>query len=281
MRRMQLKRIPTLVVLDLLLLAGCLAIGPLLPLQEAAAQGITARVVDEQSRAAVVGATATLLTADSTAITQGTTGPDGFFQVSAPELGTYLLRVEMLGYSSQTRSVVVRETQTSIPAFVLEVSAIAMDTLEVEASRGGIRPPGVVGFARPSHLISGERMATLEKSGASFLSATRTLGAGLRFKSVKVGERSYTCIESTRSLGGRGCNMVAIILDGVDTGLTGDAALRYVHYLHVYDLESMEYYSPVEAGFRFGMRASARGALVLWTRGRGPHQSKARGGGGR
>jgi hypothetical protein len=280
-RWIQLKRVATPVGLNLLLVAGFLAIGSLLPLQEGAAQGVTARVVDEQSRTAVVGATATLLTADSTAVAQNTTGPDGFFQVSAPEPGTYLLRVEMLGYSSQTRSVVVRETQTSLPAFVLEVSAIAMDTLEVEASRSGIRPPGVVGFSRPSHLISGERMATLEKSGASFLSAARSLGAGLRFRSVKVGERSYTCIESSRRASGRGCNMVAIIVDGVDTGLSGDAALRYVHYLNVYDLESMEYYTPVDAGFRYGMRASARGALVLWTRGRGPHQSKARGGGDR
>jgi hypothetical protein len=177
--------------------------------------------------------------------------------------------------------VVIREADATLPAFVLEVSAIPMDTLQVETSRGGVRQPGVVGFGRPSHLISGERMATLEKSGTSFLSAARGLGAGLRFRSVKVGERSYTCIESSRRTSGRGCRMVAIILNGVDTGLTGDAALRYVEHLNVFDLESMEYYTPVDAGFRFGMRASALGALVLWTRGRGPHVSKARGGGSR
>jgi hypothetical protein len=36
-----------------------------------------------------------------------------------------------------------------------------------------------------------------------------------------------------------------------------------------------------EAGTLFGMEAGANGALVLWTRGRGPHRSPQRNGGGR
>jgi len=40
--------------------------------------------------------------------------------------------------------------------------------------------------------------------------------------------------------------------------------------------ESIEFFTPAEAGNRFGMTASATGALVLWTRGRGPHVSESR-----
>jgi hypothetical protein len=42
------------------------------------------------------------------------------------------------------------------------------------------------------------------------------------------------------------------------------------------DYESIEYLTPVEAGHRYGMQASAKGAIVIWTRGRGPNASVAR-----
>jgi hypothetical protein len=58
--------------------------------------------------------------------------------------------------------------------------------------------------------------------------------------------------------------MVAIIVDGVDTGLSGAEAMEFVHDLHLQGWESVKYLSPVDAGFRYGLRASARGALVPW-----------------
>ena len=73
--------------------------------------------------------------------------------------------------------------------------------------------------------------------------------------------------------------MVAIIIDGVDTGMDGEEALRFVRALQVRDFESLEFLSQLDAGVRYGLRAGDRGALLLWTRGIGPHQSKARGGG--
>lgn len=105
-----------------------------------------------------------------------------------------------------------------------------------------------------------------------------------------VGERSYPCVESGRGpvsfRGGRSetCNLVAIVIDGLDTGLGQDPgsmreALRFIESLDVADYESVEYLSSVRAGFRYGMHASAQGALVLWTRGSGPHRSEGRGGG--
>jgi hypothetical protein len=42
------------------------------------------------------------------------------------------------------------------------------------------------------------------------------------------------------------------------------------------NIESFEYLSPVEAGQQYGLDASANGALVIWTRGRGPHKSPDR-----
>ena len=256
--------------------------------QAGGAQEIRARVVDEQSRSGMGGAMVLLLSPDSNEVARATAGPDGFFTLLAPAPGKYLLQVEELGYETVTRSVTAGEGQSLIPAFVLRVTAIPLDTLQVEASRGEVTPQGVVGFSRSTYLLAGERMAELERTGISFTSVVRELGAGLRFRGVKVGDRSYTCIESTRKTqsfrGGGGssgdCDMLAIILDGVDTGLDGVDALRFVAYLHVSDYESVEYLTSVDAGTRYGLRASARGALVLWSRGHGPHRSHARSGGG-
>ena len=94
--------------------------------------------------------------------------------------------------------------------------------------------------------------------------------------------RRYTCIESRRGGGGgRSCNMVAIVIDGVSIYMKdAQAVLIFVSSLNLHHFESMEYLSPVDAGTRYGLDASARGALVLWHRGMGPYRSEARGGGG-
>ncbi len=268
-----------------------------LAVQKGNSQEMRARVVDEASRSGVSDATVTLLAADSTVLVRTTTGPEGFFRLSAPATGAYLIRVECLGYAMQTRSVDLGEGDAMIPAFVLQAETVQLDTLQVEARRGGVTPQGVVGFSRPSYLLAGERMATLERAGVSFPGAVRQLAAGLRIRDAKLGERSYTCIESHRHVASfmsdftrlsasrtdpnkTDCQMVAIIIDGVETQMDDVAALRFVKGLHLYDYESIEYLSPVDAGTRYGLQASDRGALVLWTRGSGPHKNEARGGGG-
>ena len=68
------------------------------------------------------------------------------------------------------------------------------------------------------------------------------------------------------------CNPVTLILDGVSVG---DPFLGLRSFA-LADVESIEYYTPVEAGYRFGLDASANGALVIWTRGRDPHRSQGR-----
>lgn len=74
--------------------------------------------------------------------------------------------------------------------------------------------------------------------------------------------------------------MVAIVVDGVNTGLRDRAAMLYLRSLDLLQFESIQYLSPMEAGFRYGLDAGERGALVLWTRGFGPFASEAREGGG-
>jgi hypothetical protein len=66
------------------------------------------------------------------------------------------------------------------------------------------------------------------------------------------------------------------VVDGV---MLGDGSSEFLYQLQAYDVESIQYLPPVEAGLKYGMQASAHGAIEIWTRGKGPHRSDERTGG--
>lgn len=244
------------------------------------AQVLKVRVVDEPTRLGIGSAAVTLLRDDRT-VAQAMSDTLGFFSVSISSSGIYVFRVEALGYIQNTREVELDvRSLVTMPAFVMQPRALALDSLVVTA-RANTRDPNV-GFARRSQMLVGERIAALRSSGLWLESAIRQLN-GLRVKSLG---RGALCVESTRAhmsmtrmpqgypggtrqsnLASR-CNMVVVIVNDLpepDPDWLTSATLD--------NFESVEYYSPVEAGFRYGLEASARGALVFWTRGRGPHKT--------
>jgi hypothetical protein len=84
------------------------------------------------------------------------------------------------------------------------------------------------------------------------------------------------CIESVRPAISRiinrpPCEMVEVFLDGVSIGLAPDLLMN----LPMMDVESIEFLHPLQAA-RWGYDASLYGALVIWTRGRGPHARRER-----
>lgn len=265
---------------------GALLCGLLVSAGDAAAQQVRGRVVDEAQRAPLADAAVTVMTADSASVASTTTGADGFFFVDLDEPGSYLVRVAHPGYGPVVREVELGAELRTVPAFVLEDRVIPLEGVDVEVERGAVGERNSVAGRRAS-ILAGGRLAELEENGVSFVSAVRNLTAGVRVRNVMVGERSLPCIESGRgpsSMGGSGggaCRMVSIIIDGVDVGTSGlppDDAVLYLRSLDagVRQWESIEYLSPVEAGSRYGLEAGTRGALVLWSRGRGPHRSSAR-----
>jgi hypothetical protein len=235
------------------------------------------RVVDEPTRLGIGSATLTVLS-DERTVTSVVSDTLGFFFVSLAATGKYVFRVEALGYVMDTREVEVDlQAPPTIAAFVLRPEALKMNTLVVTGP-GSTRDPNV-GFARRSQMLTGARIAELRARAFSLESAIRQL-SGLRVRSLG---RGMLCVESTRALmsfgnlsqpGGptrpavNSCKMVVVVVNDIpetDSDWLTSATLDV--------FESVEYYSPAEAGFRYGLEASARGALVLWTRGRGPHKA--------
>jgi hypothetical protein len=236
--------------------------------------------VEERNRTPVTGTWVSLLRTDSTLVDRAFSDAWGFFQLRAPESGTYVLRAERDGYDTQTRQINLAGTgEISIPAFVLISNVITLDKIDIGASRGKISDPPVdaVGFRRASHVAAGTRMRDYDRAGVSPFAVALSLGAGLRVRSVLVGSKWIQCIESSRRItdmnSDGGCNPVVVVLNGAPIM---DPIEYLERHVQVADLESMEYLPPAEAGMRYGLDASARGALILWTRGSGPYKSAER-----
>lgn len=241
---------------------------------------IRARVVDEEQRSPVQGAEVLLLTEDSIRLARAVTGEDGFFELTADRSEPVLLSIRHLAFEPLTARITPGDGEP-LPAFVLRPVVIPVEGIEVRVDRDDPEDPESVpaierSVGRSAHVLAGSRLANLEEVGASFEAAVRQLGAGVRVRSMG----SLTCVQAGRLGGGGGCNMVAIVVDGVNTGLRDRAAMLYLRSLDLLQFESIQYLSPMEAGFRYGLDAGERGALVLWTRGFGPYASGAREGGG-
>lgn len=268
-------------IAKLVILMACLPVPLGLLPSSVEAQQIRGRVVDEQTRQAVPGAVVSILRADSTVVTRAEAGTDGFFTIHLADPGSYVIGVESVGYWPLRRAIEVGAEDMLVPALVLTSQAIQLDSVGVEVEGGVAIERGVVGFARASHVVAGERLAMLERQGIRFPSAIRDLGAGLRVREwIDRFGVPHLCVESNRrimSMGGGGgsegnCDWVALVIDGIPIGNEELTARS----LNLQDFESVEFFTPVEAGNRFGLRASSTGALVLWTRGRGPHVSEER-----
>jgi hypothetical protein len=173
----------------------------------------------------------------------------------------------------------VGASDLTVPAFVLRAHAIALDPIHAAVASG--RDAAVTGVGRTTQVAAGTRLARLEQFGVSMMSVIRTLnGPRTREYRERTGKRRV-CVESARAVTDvdltarwstieesvNECNWIALVIDGI----TIEDPELLMRTLNPRDFESVEYFSPGEAGSLFGLRASASGALVLWTRGRGPH----------
>jgi hypothetical protein len=242
----------------LMLLAGASA---------AAGQQVTGRVVDDPNRRGVAGAEVSLVASAGGQHAQAVTDREGFFVLRAPGPGDFRIIVIHPGYYRDERDVRVAGDLTRLPAFVQTADVVALEAITAAARRSAIEHATAGTFSRPSHIISGERMANLERVGASPTSAVLQF-TGIRVRETRDGRgRSVLCVESTRAMVGLGaarsglwsCNWLTIVLDG----MTVQDPEPFFRTLNMQHFESIEYLPPGGAGFRYGMDAGASGALAL------------------
>lgn len=192
------------------------------------------------------------------------------------------------GYAEHRQPVYVRASDQTIPAIVLKTQVIELDGIRADATGRRAAAERAAGFRREAHVAAGARMADLERHGVTPVNAIRELGPLRVFTFMTPQGRTRTCIESIRRMdvlsdrqrrpygAGRGeediCQWVIVVIDDVVIS-DPETMLRS---LKLQDFESVEYVAPVDAGFRYGPDASSLGAVVLWSRGLGPHVSADR-----
>jgi hypothetical protein len=245
----------------------------------AAAQDIRGRVVDDASRQGIGRVEVTLVDTAGGQIAQMLTGADGFFTLRAPRAGDYRLVIVHPGFAREERAVRMAGAALTVPAFVLKAEAVVLDAVTADAQRSATAAAEAT-FSRSSFVLAGSRMARLEQVNASPTAVMRDF-AGVRVREWqdRTGKR-ILCVESTRHLpslmnaqqGTPACEWITIVLDGV-TIQDPEATFRT---FSIHQFESIEYVPPGDGGHRYGMQAGATGAIVLWTRSKGPHVSPER-----
>ena len=254
-----------------------LAYAALTSMQPLQAQEIRGRVVDDATRQALVNATVTLVGPDSAVLQRVGTDANGFFRLVPKSSGQYEIVIELIGYAKDRRAVNFEGTALVVPAFVLRAEAVPLKPVEATGAAAA-NSEKTVGFSRSSMILAGSKMRTLEEHGIPFKSAVLETGS-VQVKEYYARGQLVLCIQSTRRMASfsapaGGCAWPVIVLDGV-TLQPGDAE-KIVRHLSVPELESIEFLPPVEAAQRYGMNAAANGALVMWSRGRGPYRDAAR-----
>lgn len=251
------------------------------------AQQINGRVVDEPARRGIADMMVIVLREDSAVVRTVTTDAQGFFQARTGP-GRFTVVVQGIGYAPAQRAVTVGSNDLTIPAIVLEIDAVELDSVSATTRRAPAVAP--VGFARAAHILAAEKLADLDRRGVTLLHALRQFnGLHIRQMRDETGHNRL-CVEARRAiqplraetLATRSrlrrnvqqirCEWIVVVIDG----LVSSDPEPILRAQGLTDYESVEFASPVDAGMRWGIEASSRGALVLWSRGRGPHVSSGR-----
>ncbi len=209
----------------------------------------------------------------------------GNFRFDDLQKGSYVFQVERLGYDRASQPVgvpagasVVVELRTAPRAITLDALVVRATTAETRSARAATQAP---------HVVAGADMRLADLRAASvteLLSQIPSLRVQEGRFETSDGVEYGVCVQSSRALQRfvvpeqettlPWCEMLAIVIDGVATV----RGAEMLNTMGVWQIESIEFLPPMSA-FRWGERAALNGALVIWSRGRGPYLDSKRGGG--
>jgi hypothetical protein len=206
----------------------------------------------------------------------------GRFRFTGVEAGEVAFQVHRLGYDWQSERIEVAPGARMVVELRATPRAVALDAVVVRATSAEARMAR--GATQAPRVISGLRLREAEDR-------TALLGDVVReFPSLQIREGRFEttdgveyglCVESARAMHRYAvleqqtslpwCEMIAVVVDGAP--VIRGAEMLFT--LPLWQLESIEFLPPLGA-IRWGERAAINGALVIWTRGRGPHRGERR-----
>jgi hypothetical protein len=250
---------PTIGLLLLFFLFGSIA-------RPAKAQTIVGRLLDAQNDRPIMLGYVTLLTEGGDRVTWVLADEEGYFRLTAPEPGSYMIYGESLGYRSSVEGPFLLGEDQNIPAeFRLDPMPIVLDSLRVVAESK--RPSLVLtGFYEREeqglgHFVGPDEI--LEKFEARYITDFLWGVPGVRLmpRNNLAGTGYVPMMRSAATL--RGYCLPEVYLDGIPQ----PEASELDDFLTPWNIEGIEVYRGAsEVPPRFTSAGSSCGAILLWSR---------------
>jgi hypothetical protein len=230
------------------------------PAQEVPTGSVGGVVVDEASGLPVSGVIVRLA-----GLPPVLTDDDGVFLVRGIPAGSRPLTLEHLAYGTHTRRVAVPAggelaVELSISTKAIELAPLLVETLtELEQRR-----------ISSGHSMNEVGEAEIDVAARAGMTLGQLIQQSMPGVVVRAGRGGFTCVSyrAVRTDAARGCNGVAVVLDGVPV-----SAPEYIlASLSLQDIARLEMMSPGQAGVTYGMRAG-QGLLLIETK-RGQSRSQ-------
>jgi hypothetical protein len=201
------------------------------------------------------------------------TGSDGGFSLGDVPPGTYTMEVEHIGYGTRTETVEIARGDADDLEIRLPAEALAIEGVEVEVRSRRLG----AGRARGTRQDVMTRAEIARYAGAGNVGDLARRFPGVTSRPIYHANSALEagiCIEAPARDILRGameadeCRSLLIVVDGMP--MPGETGAAYLSSLPLHQIESIEYFNAIEARPRYGGRAGY-GALVIYTRGNGPH----------
>ena len=256
----RLPRGSSLLAAPLVALALALAAPSALLAQQGA---VTGQVTDAQNGQPVTGAQVFVVGGQAGTLT----GEDGSYRLTGLPTGNQQIRVQVIGYQNQTRTVQVQSGQSTTANFQLDVSAVSLQDVVVTAT--GERQQRELGNAI-STVNAAEQVENTQPADFTGLLSGSSTGVTIQRSSGSLGTASTIKIRGTSSLG---LSTTPIIyVDGarinndneIDPGVGGQDFSR-LNDLNPQDIENIEIIKGPAAATLYGTEASA-GVIRITTK---------------
>jgi hypothetical protein len=216
---------------------------------------------------------------------QAVSDNDGNFAFQGIRPNQYVLEIHHLGYSVETGSVDVPRGQDVTVRFRLAPRAVELEAVEARARSADVEVVRTSPFRRA--VVAGEALAREQERGAAFSDVLRRHLLGLRVREHSTEFGTRLCLETNRRIQRLefdvseelfSCAMVQVVIDGVRIPDDEYApVMDLIQGMAISEIESLEYLAPVQAATYFGIGGNvSNGALVIYTRGKGPYRSGTR-----
>ena len=241
-----------------------------LPLSGIRAQTLQGRLLEAESDAPIIQGELLLLSQSGAIVAQTVSDESGFFSLTAPRPGSFLLRAERMGYQGRVEGVFdLGEGSSMTLEFRLLREPVTLDTLGVSVEARSMRLE-LAGFydRRQDHMGVFLDTEAIDAKQATLPTHLFRNIPRIRIRQQPMG-RSAIVIQGAAmiSLANRGICYPRVLVDGNEVFPGGEVPAQLDEVVGVSEIAGIEIYrGPAEIPSRYHGARSACGLILVWTK---------------